>query len=113
MTSQDYTLNYKIMTEFVDYRGDIHLTQGGCNAFFVLCSYRGIPKTFFILSKDHHDMISVVSQIRAFDNETLALKLPSFYENWKEFLVPSHLSYYKMSEHDLIARNGGKPIYMA
>jgi hypothetical protein len=99
------------MTEFVDYRSEITLSQAGCNACFILCNYKGQERKFFLMVRGGHTMISVVSSTRNMDNETLALTLPSFYDNWKDHLVPAHLSHYKMSEQELIGRNGGKPIY--
>jgi len=101
------------MAEVVDYRNQIFLSQAGCNACFIHCNYRGTDRTFFLLVIRGHTMISVVSKVRDVDNKTLALTLPSFYENWKDHLVPSHLSIYRMTEQQLISRNGGKPIYNA
>ena len=99
------------MTETVDYRSQITLSQAGCNTWFGVCDYKGQRKTFFMMTLNGHTSISVVSKMRTVDEKTLALTLPSFYENWKEYLVPNHLSYYKMTEQELVNRNGGKEIH--
>jgi len=45
-------------------------------------------------------------------SRALALTISNFYENWKEYLVPTYLTYYKVSEEDLVMMNGGKRIYL-
>lgn len=68
-----------------------------------------IIEHFFLLVIGDRIMISVVSKVRNIDTKTLSLNLPSFYENWKKYQVPFHLTIYRMTEQKLINRNVGRP----
>lgn len=100
------------MAKIVDYTKLITLCQGGCNANFILCDYRGKERTFFAITQGQTTNISVVTAIRPTNSGNgLVLKLPSFSANEYEYLVPGYLSYYKMSEQELIQLNRGRAIY--
>jgi hypothetical protein len=97
------------MTEYMDYRNFIVLQQGACNASFMLCFYKGKERKFFhIIDSNGRSTFGHIVDIRKYNNNTLALKISNYYENWKEYLVPSHLTVYNISSDELIKMNRGE-----
>jgi len=100
------------MTDVVDYRPRIMLSQGGCSARFLLCHYNGKERQFLHIVDGGKDIVGHMTERNQVDNETLGLTISNFYENWKVYLVPAHLSYHKVTEQELIQCNGGREVYL-
>jgi hypothetical protein len=99
------------MTDTVDYRPQIKLSQAGASACFLLCNYQGKERQFFYMTGET-TLLGHVTECKNVDNETLALKISNFYENWKTYLVPAWLAYHKISPRRLEEYNGGKEVYL-
>jgi len=104
-------------SQFVDYRPQMKLSQGGCNGSIVLCNYEGEERMFLhFWPPGRPPTIGHITKQRTITmpdgSRALALTISNFYENWKEYLVPTYLTYYKVSEEDLVMMNGGKRIYL-
>ena len=101
------------MSEFVDYRPQIKLSQAGCNAQYYICDYGGRERTFFYMTgPDCGSILGHVTSSRSYCEGTVALTISNFYENWKEYLVPAHLTLYKISKDELLRLNGGKELWL-
>jgi hypothetical protein len=98
-------------TSPIDLRQRITLGQGGSNALFIFCKYKGKERTFFQMNEGRKSLISVVSFSGEIEKGTLGIKLDSVYDNYRLRLVPSHLSYIRLTEAELIKLNGGREIY--
>ena len=92
------------MTEYIDYTPQVQYQNGYCNA----CFYNYEGRTFLATSWTG---LGHVTKIEQYGPDKLALTISNFYENWKKYLVPSSLSFQLATKDELIAKNGGKPLW--
>lgn len=79
---------------------------------FLLCNYQDKERKFIYFTPPNSSpQLGHVTNIRD-GNGYYALTISNFYENWKEYLVPTHLTYYRVSPGELVDMNGGKPVYL-
>jgi len=89
--------------DIIDYRKEIiQYPHGGCNACFGVCEYHGTSLKIFILQKNEGIIIALASNIRNYDPGTLVITSPFDDGSMKQLLVPTHLSYYLLTQHQLI-----------
>ena len=99
------------MDEFVDYRHKIK-TSGNSSACFLMCHTQGKDRIFFYMVEKDSSMLGHVTKTKQLDKDTLGLEISNFYDNWKTYLVPAWLTYYKIEESELHRYNGGKQVYL-
>jgi hypothetical protein len=91
-----------------DLRPLIKLSQGGCNACFLRCNGKTLLK--FVCEAGIF-LFNVVSK-RSYDENTYALQISNVYDNYKEYLIPKHLTYYNVSEDEVVSMHDGKALYL-
>lgn len=89
--------------DIIDYRKDIiQYPHGGCNACFVVCKYQGTCLKFFVLQKKEVRIVALASNIKNYNSSTLEITSPFDDATLKLLLVPTHLSYYRITQEQLI-----------
>lgn len=99
------------MTDVVDYRPRIPLSQAGGSACFLLCDYKGRQRQFLYMDGDTK-LLGHVTSCKDVGNETLELRMSNVHDNWKTYLVPAWITSHMITSGELTRYNGGKEVWL-